>query len=382
MKKVVIVGGGPGGCMTANRLAKSMKTELQKGDLSITLITDSDMHSYQAGYLFMALDLQSEDHLTRKQSELLQEEVNLVIDPAVKIDVKGKKVTGKSGKEYPYDYLVIGTGSMIRTDITPGLKEAADDFYTSEGALKLKDKLLNFKGGKILCAIEMPHKCPVAFLELLFMLDEFYKMKGIRDKVKLAYTYPMEQIHMALPVAKFVQPLLDERNIAYHTGFVVDKVDDRKRQVYSKNGAKLDYDLLIAVPTHRGAQVIFDSGLGDDQGWIDTDPHTLKMVGTDHVYVIGDASNLHTRMVSKAGSAAHYQSEVVANNIERELKSLKPNSFYNGKVFCFIETGLNNASCIQMSYNNPPKPAPPSTLLHWFKLSFNELYWPSVRGML
>lgn len=156
MKKVVIVGGGPGGCMTANRLAKSMKTELQKGDLSITLITDSDMHSYQAGYLFMALDLQSEDHLTRKQSELLQEEVNLVIDPAVKIDVKGKKVTGKSGKEYPYDYLVIGTGSMIRTDITPGLKEAADDFYTSEGALKLKDKLLNFKGGKILCAIEMP----------------------------------------------------------------------------------------------------------------------------------------------------------------------------------------------------------------------------------
>ncbi len=379
---MLIVGAGPGGCMTANRLAKSMRDEIREGQLGITLLSNSSNHIYEAGFLFMSLDLKNPEQFTREQKTLLDPAVNLVIDPAVRIDVQKRKISGKSGREYGYDILLIATGSEIRPDITPGLKEGGHDFYTLEGTTRLREKLIHFQEGKILCTVEMPHKCPVSFLEILFMLHDYYKRKGIRDKVELAYTYPFEVIHQKPEVAKFTKPLLDEYGIKYHMAFSVSRVDPLTRKVLSKDGRELGYDILITIPTHRAPKVILDSGLGDAQGWIDVDPRTLKMTGAENVYVIGDATNLHLKGVAKAGSAAHYQSEIIAHNIVQELNGLKPSAFYDGKVFCFIETGLDEATCIQFDYTTPPTPPPPSTLLHWFKLSFNELYWTAVRGIL
>ncbi len=381
MKRVVIVGAGPGGCMTANRLAKLMRGEIKQGRLEITLLSNSASHIYEAGFLFMSLDLKNSEQFTRQQKDLLDPAVKLVIDPAAIIDVQSHKVIGGSGREYPYEILLIATGSEVRADITPGMKEGGNDFYTLQGTTQLRDKLVSFQGGKIVCAVEMPHKCPVAFLEILFMLHDYYKLKGIRDKVELAYTYPLDPVHQKPEVAEFVKPLLDEYGIKYYTGSAVAKVDAVGKKVFAKSGKVFDYDILITVPTHRAAKVILESKLGDGQGWIDVDPRTLKMIGVENVYVIGDATNLHLKGVSKAGSAAHYQSEIITDNIVQELKGLKTNKVYDGKVFCFIETGLDKATCIQFNYTTPPTPPPASTLLHWFKLSFNELYWTAVRGI-
>ncbi len=381
MKRVVIVGAGPGGCMTANRLAKLMRGEIKQGRLEITLLSNSASHIYEAGFLFMSLDLKNSEQFTRQQKDLLDPAVKLVIDPAAIIDVQSHKVIGGSGREYPYEILLIATGSEVRADITPGMKEGGNDFYTLQGTTQLRDKLVSFQGGKIVCAVEMPHKCPVAFLEILFMLHDYYKLKGIRDKVELAYTYPLDPVHQKPEVAEFVKPLLDEYGIKYYTGSAVAKVDAVGKKVFAKSGKVFDYDILITVPTHRAAKVILESKLGDGQGWIDVDPRTLKMIGVENVYVIGDATNLHLKGVSKAGSAAHYQSEIITDNIVQELKGLEPNKVYDGKVFCFIETGLDKATCIQFNYTTPPTPPPASTLLHWFKLSFNELYWTAVRGI-
>ena len=380
-KSLLIVGGGPGGCMTANRLAKSLKSEIRGGQVEITLLSNSARHIYEAGFLFMSLGLKNPEQFTREQKDLLHPGVNLVVDPAIKIDIQDRKVVGKSGHEYPYDILLIATGSEIRPDITPGMKEGGYDFYTLEGTALLKDKLINLQEGRILCAVEMPHKCPVAFLEILFMLHDYYKRRGMRDRIEMAYTYPFEGIHQKPEVAGFSKPLLEETGIKYYTGFAISRVDSAAKKVFSKDGRELGYDLLITVPTHRAPKVILESGLGDPQGWIDVDPRTLKMTGSENVYVIGDATNLHLKGVSKAGSAAHYQSEIVTRNIIQELSGQKPSAFYDGKVFCFLETSLDEASCIQFDYTTPPSLPPSSTLLHWFKLSFNELYWTAVRGI-
>jgi sulfide:quinone oxidoreductase len=368
--------------MTANRMAKSMRNEIKGGSLGITLLSNVPVHVYEAGFLFMALDLKKPEQFMRRQKDILDPLVDLVVDAAVRIDIGNGKVIGASGREYGYDILVIATGCEVRPDITPGAKEGADNFFTLEGTARLRDKLIGFKEGRIVCTVEAPHKCPVAFLEILFMLNGYYTVKGLRDKVQLGYTYPIDAVHQKPQVAAFCKPLLNQAGIACHTGFTVEKVDPATKKVISKNGKEVEYDLLISIPTHRPPKVITESGLGDAQGWIDVDPKTLKMSGVENVYVIGDATNLHLIGVAKAGSAAHYQSEVIAENIEQELHGLRPNRFYDGKVFCFLETSLNEASCIQFNYTTPPSPPPPSTLLHWFKLSFNELYWASVKGIL
>ena len=377
-KQIVILGGGTGGTMAANHLAKGLNREIKKGEVKITMVANEEEHIYQPGWLFVAFGLQHPEHYIKKQKALLHPNVNLVIADASKID-KDKKVVHTTKGDFSYDYLVIGTGSVPRFDLVPGLPEAGHDFYTAEGALKLREAITNFKGGKVVITMGMPHKCPVAPVEIYLMMHEFFEKKGIRDKVEMVYTYPLETVHSAVKVAQWFKPELEKRDIRYVTEFVPAKVDPQKKVLHSKDGKEESFDLLISIPPHRGAKVIFDSGLGNEQGWIPVDPYTLKATADNNIYVIGDATALQ---ISKAGSTAHYESEYVAKNLEQELHGLTPTNFYDGKVFCFIEAGLEHGTYINMDYNNPPNPVPASAMIHWFKHAFNEMYWMTARGLL
>ncbi|TCS83547.1 NAD(P)/FAD-dependent oxidoreductase [Tepidibacillus fermentans] len=377
-KNIVILGGGTGGTMVANHLAKGLKHDIKKGDVKITMITNAEEHIYQPGWLFVAFGLQHPEHYIKKQRAITHPSINLVIAEATKID-KDKKVVHTNKGDFSYDYLVIGTGAVPRFDLIPGLPEAGDDFYSPEGALKLREKITNFKGGKILITMGMPHKCPVAPIEFYLMAHEFFEKKGIRDKVELVYTYPLETVHSAANVAAWYKPQMEKRNIRYVTEFVPAKVDPQKKILYSKDGKEESFDLLVSIPPHRGAKVIFDSGLGNEMGFIPVNQYTLKAINDNYIYVIGDATALQ---ISKAGSTAHYESEYVAKNIEQELHGQTPTNFYDGKVFCFIEAGLEEGTYINMDYNHPPNPVPQSAMIHWFKHAFNEMYWMTARGLL
>lgn len=378
-KNIVILGGGTGGTMLVNHLAKSLNKELRSGEVKLTMITESDEHIYQPGYLFVSFGSKDPEHYVRPQKDLLSPYINLVVDKAEKIDKENKVIIAKNNK-YSYDYLVVATGSIPRYDLVPGLAEGANNFYSMEGAIELRDKILNFEGGKIVITLGTPHKCPVAPIELYFMMHDFFEKKGIRDKVELVYTYPLEMLHTSPPVAKWVKPELDKRNIRSTTNFVPSKVDPENKVLYSEDGREETYDLLISIPAHRGSQVIFNSeGLGNKMGFIEVDEGTLKAKNDKNIYVIGDATAL---TISKAGSTAHYQVEYIAKNIESELKGLPPSHLSTGKVLCFIETGLDEATYITMDYKNPPKPVTPNIMLHWYKIAFNEMYWLSAKGLI
>jgi len=377
-KRIVIIGGSVAGTMVANRLAKSMVKELYDGELEIILLTNSLQHIYQPGFLFIAFNEGFLEQFQKNQKELVHPKINLIIDQAKIIDVKNNKVVTE-GQSLDYDFLVIATGSYPDMNSVPGLAEAGHTFYTLEGAVKLQEAMLNFKGGTLLLTIDVPHKCPVAPLEFIFMADDFYRELGIREKVKLKYTYPIGRVHSMEAIASWAVQEFDKRGIEYEVYFNLEKVDPERKIAYTMDGAEHPFDLLVSIPAHRGAQVIKDSGLGDEDGFIPTDRYTLKMEGEDNVYVVGDATNLP---VSKAGSTAHYEADIVVKNIISELKGIPASHRYDGKTFCFIETGLKEATYITFNYEQPPRLCPPSEMLHWFKLSYNEIYWLAARGLL
>ncbi|MHB1126537.1 MAG: NAD(P)/FAD-dependent oxidoreductase [Bacillota bacterium] len=377
-KRVVILGGGAGGTMVANRLAKSMEKELRRGDLEIVLISDSDKHVYQPGYLFVAFNTALVNQFEKEENYLLHPKIKFVVEAARKIDAEARQVNTDQ-QTYSYDLLVIATGSHIDMDSVPGLAAGAHNFYTEAGATRLRDALLEFNGGTLLITIDVPHKCPVAPLEFIFMADDLFRERCIRDKVTLKYTYPIGRLHSLQPVGEWAEQEFTQRGIESETYFNLEQVDPVKKVAINMDGSEHPYDLLVSIPAHRGAQVIRDSGLGDDDGFIPTNRYSLKAEGHDHIYVVGDATNLP---VSKAGSTAHYQSGVLVKNLINELNGLPPTHLYDGKVYCFIESGLNEATYISFDYKHPPKPHPPSDMLHWFKLSYNEMYWLSARGIL
>ncbi len=119
--------------------------------------------------------------------------------------------------------------------------------------------------------------------------------------------------------------------------------------------------------------------MGDADGFVPTDKYTLKMRGDDRIYVIGETTDLP---ISKAGSTAHYEADIIVENIIREIDGLPPTQHYDGKVFCFIETSLTEATYVWFDYKTPPKPTEPSQMLYWYKLAFNSTYWLAVRGLL
>lgn len=376
--RILIVGGGTGGTIVANNLARRLSADIRAGKVKITMLSASDRHMYQPGLLYVAFGQMMPDDLYRDQASLLESSIEFHVDPVEQFQLDQSQVRTASGRVFGYDVLVIATGSRMVPEEIPGMNEGAEFFYTEASAVKLFRRLREFKGGRVVITVGVPHKCPIAPVELTFCLHDYFKSRGIRDKVQLFYQYPINRIHSIENVAKWAQPEFDRMGVTYETLFNVKEVDPARKIVRSEEGTEIEYDLLISIPEHRGMPVIERDKMGSG-GWIPTDRHKLTMEGRDNVYVLGDTTNLP---VSKTGSAAHFEAEVVAENIASSIKIGVPVREYDGKVYCFIEAGHDRATYAMFNYLNPPDLKPANKSMHWFKTSYNQMYWSSVRGLL
>jgi len=376
--RVLIVGGGMGGTILANNLARRITNELKTGKARITMLSASDKHMYQPGLLYLAVGRMTPDELYRDQASLLEPGINFHVDPVEEFHLDKNSVKTKSGKTHEYDVMVIATGSRMFPEGVPGMVENSETFYTEETALKMFKRLQTFEGGKVVIAVGIPHKCPMAPLEITFMLQDYFKDRGLADKVQMHYTYPIGRVHSLENVAKWAAPEMDRLGIKYDTFFNIKEVDGAKKVLRSEEGVDINYDLLINIPAHKGMEVLEKNGLGQN-GWVPTNRTKLNMEGRTNVFVCGDTTNIP---ISKAGSTAHFEADVLGENIAAMIKMGTTVREYDGKVFCFVEAGKDRATYAMFDYQNPPDPKAPTKAVHWFKMAYNKLYWISARGLL
>jgi sulfide:quinone oxidoreductase len=377
-QNVVIVGGGVGGTLLANVVSKQISADQAR----IIVIDEDGQHLYQPGWLYVPFGEEQASKLRKKERGLLRKEVELIVERAMAIDPVKKTVQLAGKKSIPYDILVLATGSNVVPEEVPGYAEGAHHFYTSDASIRLRAQLDAFEGGRLVVGVaDIPYKCPPAPLEFVFKVDEWLTKRGLRDKTELVYLSPINRVFTIESVSEFVTPMLEERNIQYQTFFNTEEIDPLAKKVTSLEGDELDYDLLVMVPPHRGAKVVMDSGLGDKQGWLPTDRHTLEVTGLDGVYGLGDATDIP---VSKSGSAAHFEAKVLADRIVNRIQgngAVDPT--YDGHVLCFLETGYGQATQLAFDFENPPVPPKPSHFYHYEKLLFNKVYWYIVpRGIV
>ncbi len=388
-QQIVIVGGGVGGTIVANMVSRALSTD----QAEVTVIDATGQHVYMPGWLYLPFNGHEGLELSRGERTLLNRHVELVTGSVTAIDTKNRELTverasptdaadGQSAATqatYPYDYLVLGTGARLAPEDLPGLVEGAGawhDFYSLEGALRLRTALHEFTGGRIVLAIGgIPYRCPPAPLEFVFLLEDWLHKRGLRERTEIHYLYPLNRVFPIESVSEVATPLLEQRGIQYTTFFNTEEVDTEHKVVKSLEGEEMPYDLLVMVPPHRGARVIETSGLGDPQGWIPTHRDTLEVKGQEHIFALGDATDLP---VSKSGSAAHFEAKVIASRLIAAVRGEEPDpkhAVYDGEVMCFLETGHNAATQLVFNYEHPPKPPRPSLYYHMEKQLFNRAYW-------
>jgi len=369
--RIVVLGGGVGGTLAANLLAKRLGR-----DARVTVVDPTGMHVYQPGFLYAALGKANGRWLARDERTLLRDDVELLVEAATRVEAEQGVVRLGHGGSLAWDYLVLATGARLLPDQVPGLVEGAHEFYSLEGALRLREALRRFGGGRILVGVAgIPYKCPPAPVEFTLMLDQYLRKRGVRDKSELTLLSPLNRAFTIEPASKLVQPLMEARGIGLETFFNVESVDPAAGTVSSLEGDKADYDLLVLVPPHAGQAVVEASGLGDAGGWVPTDRTTLQHQRHDRVFALGDATDLP---ISKSGSTAHFEAPVVASRIASLVRGTAPKVNYGGRVMCFLETGDGKATALRFDYEHPPVPPAPSRAWHAAKWAFNRLYWDTV----
>ena len=328
MKKLVILGHGTGGTIIATK----MREKLPEKEWDITVIDRDWQHHYQPGWLFIPFGIYTKDDCIKPKSKFVPPGVNLVLDEIVGIDPGQRQVKTKQAT-FPYDWLVVATGCGINPGEVEGMLgegwgKDIHNFYTLDGALALHDKMKYFQKGRVVVNIaELPFKCPVAPLEFCFMSDWFFDTHGVRKNIEIELVTPLAGAFTKPQASAMLGKLAEDKNVKVTPNFQISGVDAGRKVITSFDGREVGYDLLVSIPPNFGAQCIIDSDMGDPMGYVDTDHNTLKAKNFDRIYVIGDAANVPT---SKAGAVAHYEADVVADNLIREIDGQPPWPNYDG----------------------------------------------------
>ena len=393
--RIIIVGGGIGGTMTANHLATKLYPEIRSGKVEILMLSNSPWHYYKPAFMYIAFDSFFKNELRRPQRSLLRPEIDFLIEEIEEFQYNLDRVKCKSGKVYGYDQLVISTGCVPSPERINGLKEGGDHFYQYEPARQLADKLKSIDKGRILVTVtfpktpNVPHQCGIAPIETTLMLDDLLRKRGVRNKVEIVYTYPTVAqllrncLFLQKDTCEVLPSIFEQRGIKHQRSFTLNKVDPEKNIAFSEEGGEEDFDILMATPPIRAVDAVRNSGLSqaqDDEGWLPTNYQTMKVYGLENVYVLGDTVDLP---VSKAGGACHSQSPVVVNNIASELRFGRPCDSYEGKVAAIAQMGLEAGMPLWYDYESDVKPTPPTKVGGLMRKSFNRgIYWAVARGLV
>ena len=380
MQRILILGGGVGGTLTANLLVKKLRKPIDAGDVEVMVVDATGEHVYQPGFMYIAMGGERAEKLVRPERSLLDKRVTLIVGVVKAIDDAARHIELEDGMVLGYDQLVLATGSRIVPEAIEHFAEEAHHFYTADAAARLRTALDHFTGGRIVIGIAgMPYKCPPAPLEVAFLIESELRDRGLRDTSELHFCSPIGRAFTIESVSDMATPILEEKGIELHTFFNVEAIDPERKVVMSLEGEELPYDLLILVPPHKGQQFLMDAGLAPAPGgWLPTDRHTLQVGGRPDVYALGDATDLP---LSKAGSTAHFEAPVVAERVAAAVLGRAPagkHVDYEGKVMCFFEIGDGKGTLLQFDYEHPPKPPKPNQLWHLGKIVFNKTYWHTV----
>lgn len=387
-KTISIMGGGIGGLMAANELRQLLPPEHR-----IVLVEKNAQHFFAPSFLWLMTGDRQPQQITRNVRSLVRPGVELIQAEAQAIDPSNRRVQ-TSAQTLDYDYLVIALGAEMAPEAIPGLAESAHTFYTFDGATKLRDTLRNFAGGKVAVVVSaLPYKCPGAPHEGAMLIANLLQKRGLRNSEVHLFTPEPQPMPVAGPaLGDAVRQMLTDRGVVFHPMHKLTRVDPTASKIIFDGQESFQYDLLAAIPPHRGPRLAREAGLANEVGWVPVDRATLQ-TKHENVFAIGDATAISIPgrwkpdvplMLPKAGVFAHNQAEVVAHRIAAEIAGIETQDVFCGDGYCMLEAGEDVAGFAYGDFFAEPSPQIQLRQMGWTwhvgKVLF-EQWWLAPYGL-
>ncbi|MBI3600904.1 MAG: NAD(P)/FAD-dependent oxidoreductase [Nitrospinae bacterium] len=360
-KNIVILGGGVGGLVAANRLRQSLPHEHK-----IIIIERESLHTFAPSFLWVMTGDRKPEEITREVRQLVHDDIDVVHDEAKRIDIANCRVETASNT-LSYDYLIVAAGAGLAPELIHGITEETHTFYTLKGSQKLHKALENFQGGEIAIAVSsLPYKCPGAPHEGAMLIADYFQRKGMRDKVNIHLFTPEPQ---PMPVAgpelgAAVRQMLESKKITFHPQHKLNLINSQTHELSFHDKEPAHYDLLIVIAPHQGPKIVREAGLSNEAGWIPVDRSTLR-TKYENIYAVGDVAAISIPgrwkpdmplMLPKAGIFAHEQAEVAARRIADEIHGRIPKAEFSGMGYCVLESGGGLAGFASGNFFAEPSP--------------------------
>ncbi len=342
MAKVLILGGGFGGVVAAERLAEQLSDEHQ-----ITLVSRSRHFVFYPALVRLAFGKCHRNDVSFDLREtMLNRRVNFVEAEVARISPLERKVIIAHGEvegTLPYDYLIFALGRRLATERITGFYEHAHHLLNVDKAIKFGKAIRNFHEGRALLGQCSGARLPVPVYETAFALARLLEARGERENVKITIVNPdtIESELGDLAGAAAVKKALEAHQIELLSNFRIKSLTENLATTNS--GDVIDFNLLMLVPPFRGSSAASYVGITNDEGYINVDL-AMRVIGHERIYAVGDCVNFEG---PKMGHMAVRQGEVAALNLAAEIDGHEPVSHYSHEMKLVIDEAGSDSIYLQ-----------------------------------
>jgi len=368
--KVLILGGGFGGVVAAERLAEQLGDEHQ-----ITLVSRSRQFVFYPALVRLAFEKsQPADVSFDLRHTMLNRRINFIEAEVAHVDPLERNVTIANGQvegKLPYDYLIFALGRRLATERITGFYEHAHHLLNVDKAISFGKAIKNFHEGRAVFGQCPGARLPVPVYESAFALARRLEEKGERERVRITVVSPttLESEIVDPAGAAALKKALEAHGIEFLSNLSIDSLT--KNSAITKSGAAIDFDLLMLVPPFRGSSAASYLGITNEEGYIHVDS-TMRVRGLDRIYAVGDCVNFDG---PKMGHMAVRQGEIAATNLAAEIDGRTPVSHYQHEMkFVVDEIGTDSLYMRKDLSTDEPATVRQGHFWSWAK-RVHEKYW-------
>lgn len=375
MAKVLILGGGFGGVVAAERLAQQLGDEHQ-----ITLVSRSRQFIFYPALVRLAFGrCNIKDVSFDLRETMLNRRVNFVEAEVAHVDPFERKVSiayGQVEGKLPYDYLVFALGRRLATEKISGFYEHAHHLLNPDKAIKFGKAVEEFQEGRVVLGQCVGARLPVPVYEAAFALARLLGEKGKRDSTRITVVTP-DTLEAELGDARAAAALkqaFDAHQIGLLTNVRIQSLTQNSAITHTGDGVA--FNMLMLIPPFRGSSAAHYMGVTDDDGYIQVD-WNMHVIGHERIYAVGDCVGFSG---PKMGHMAVRQAEVAAVNLAAEIEGHEPTSHYVHQMrFVIDDAGGQGIYLHKDIWTDEPATVRQGRFWNWAK-RVQQRYWEATHS--